>query len=353
MTIKKNLSAAPRSVAVTPMNRFAGRRRALVVMLFGGALAAVLGYLAFARPGSTGTKPPPEVVTPAEGQTEQQLLFRITALGPTYGRLGLASLDSAPPGPVRDVGLVCERVHMANGRGICLSADRGAVTTYSATLFDRDFRAEHTLPLRGVARRARVSPDGRRGAITVIATGDSFEGAGASMRTSIIDMATGMTVEQLETFKVDKGEAAIQPVGVSFQAVTFARDGNRFYAALPTGGRAHLVEGDVDARTARIIVEDVDNPSLSPDDTRIVFTRRVANGGPAARLHVLTLQGRQVTPLAETHAVDDQVEWLDNERILYSLPHGTGSSAVWSVAADGTGEPTLLRGDAYSPTVVR
>jgi hypothetical protein len=276
-----------------------------------------------------------------------QLLFRITALGPSYGHLGLAPLaDRAAP--VRDVGLVCERVYMANGRGICLSADRGAVTTYAATLFDGEFRAQHTLALRGVPRRARVSPDGRRGAITIIATGDSFEGGGASMRTSIIDMLTGMTIEQLETFKVDRGEASIQPVGGSFQAVTFARDGNRFYATVPTGSRAHLVD-----RTARIIVEDVDNPSLSPDDTRIAFTRRVANQGPGARLHVLTLEGRRVTPLAETRAVDDQAEWLDNERILYSLPHGTGSSAVWAVTADGSGPPTLLRVDAYSPTVVK
>jgi hypothetical protein len=318
-----------------------------------GIAGAVLAYLAFSRTGSSGGGPAREaatlVRTPAENP---QLLFRITALGPSYGRLGVAPL-SDPTAPVRDVGLVCERVHVANGRGICLSADRGAVTTYSATLFDRDFRAEHTLPLRGVPRRARVSPDGKHGAITIIATGDSFEGAGASMRTSIIDMATGMTIEQLETFKVDRGEASIQPVGVSFQAVTFARDGNRFYATLPTGGRAYLVEGDVNGGTARIIAEDVDNPSLSPDDTRIAFTRRAANGGPGTRLHVLTLQGRQVTPLAETHAVDDQVEWLDNERILYSLPHGTGSSAVWSVAADGSGQPTLVRTDAYSPAVIR
>jgi hypothetical protein len=334
------------------MNRFLGER-ALVVVLIGAAVAAVLGYLAFSLRGSSGSGPTGEAAAPTESAAESpHLLFRITALGQGYGHLGLAPLADLAA-PVRDVGLVCERVHMANGRGICLSADRGAVTTYSATLFDKDFRVQHTLSLPGVPRRARVSPDGRRGAITIIATGDSFEGAGASMRTSIIDMATGMTVEQLETFKVDRGEASILPVGVSFQAVTFAPDGNRFYAALPTGSRAHLVEGDVAARTARIIVEDVDNPSLSPDDTRLAFTRRVANEGPAARLHVLTLQGRQVTPLAETRAVDDQVEWLDNDRVLYSLPHGPGSSAVWSVPADGTGEPTEVRVDAYSPTVVR
>lgn len=336
----------------TPTNRSARSRRALVIVLLCGAVAG-LGYLAVSRSGAPVVEPPGEVATPPERPAAgQQLLFRITALGPGYGHLGLVPLAD-PTAPVRQIALVCERVHAANGHGICLSADRGAVTTYSATLFDADFQVQHTLPLRGAPRRARVSPDGRRGAITVIATGDSFEGGGASMRTSIIDMATGMTIEQLETFTVDKGVASFQPAGVSFQAVTFPREGDRFYAALQAGGRTHLVEGDLGARTARIIVEDADNPSMSPDDRRIAFTRRVANAGPGMRLHVLTLEGRQVTPLAEMQAVDDQVEWMADGRILYALPHGSGSSAVWSVASDGTGQPALVRADAYSPTVAR
>jgi hypothetical protein len=335
------------------MNRFPQQRRTLVVVLLCGALAAGLGFVVFSRSGRTGSEPAREPAATAQGQADSpQLLFRVTALGANYGRLGLAPLTEAA-GPARDLALVCDRVHFAGGHGVCLSADRGVVTTYSALLFDTDFAVHHTLPLRGVPRRARVSPDGRRGAITIIASADSFEGARASLRTSIVDMATGTTIRQLEEFTIDKGDAPFQPGGGSFQAVTFARDGNRFYASIQTGGRAHLVEGHLDTRTVRIIAEDVDNPSLSPDDTRIAFTRRVSGGGPAPRLHVLTLEGRDVTPLAEMRGVDDQVEWLDNTRILYALPHGSGSSAVWSVAADGTGEPTLVRVDAYSPTVVR
>ena len=335
------------------MNRFSRHRWALVVVLLFGGLAAGLGYVMFSRSGRTDSEPAREPAATSERQTGgPQLLFRITALGPNYGRLGLAPLTDAG-GPARVVGLVCERVHFAGGHGVCLSADRGAVTTYSAELFDNAFAVHHTLRLGGVPRRARVSPDGRRGAITIIASADSFEGARASTRTSIIDMPTGTTIRQLEQFTIDKGDAPFPPSGVSFQGVTFGRDGNRFYAALPTGGRSQLVEGDLDARTVRIIADDVDNPSLSPDNSRIAFTRRVANGGPAPRLHVLTLQGREVIRLAETRGVDDQVEWLDNGRIFYTLPHGSGSAAVWSVAADGTGEPTLVRVDAYSPTVVR
>ena len=335
------------------MNRFPQRRRAVFIVLLCGAVAAALGYVLLSPSRNAGTQPVRQPAAAPENRApNQQLLFRITALGPSYGRLGLVPLTDAV-GPVRDVGLVCDRVHVANENGICLSADRGVVTTYSALLFDADFTVRHTLPLKGAPSRARVSPDGRRGAITLFAGGESYEGAAALMRTLIVDMTTGTTTAQLEDFTIYRGDVTLPRADASFRGVTFAPDGHRFYAALRTGGRTHLVEGDLDARTARIIADDVDGPSLSPDDTRIAFTRGVANGGPAPRLQVLTLQGREVTPLAETRAVDDQVEWLDNGRILYSLPHGSGSSAVWSVAADGTGEPTLVRVDAYSPTVVR
>jgi hypothetical protein len=54
--------------------------------------------------------------------------------------------------------------------------------------------------------------------------------------------------------------------------------------------------------------------------------------------------------------VDDQVEWLDDDHVLYGLP-GQGSKAaetnVWSAPADGSGPPRLLIEKAWSPAVVR
>jgi hypothetical protein len=74
------------------------------------------------------------------------------------------------------------------------------------------------------------------------------------------------------------------------------------------------------------------------------------------RLAVLDLASGTETMLAETHSVDDQVEWLDNDQILYGLP-GQGSRAaetnVWVVPADGSGAPRLLIEKAWSPSVVR
>ncbi len=96
--------------------------------------------------------------------------------------------------------------------------------------------------------RARVSPDGRRGAVSVFVKGESYEGAGAMTRTSIIDMAAGKTIAELETFTVTRDNLPFRSNDFGFRGVTFARDGNRFYATLRAGGATHLVEGDVDAR---------------------------------------------------------------------------------------------------------
>ena len=66
------------------------------------------------------------------------------------------------------------------------------------------------------------------------------------------------------------------------------------------------------------------------------------------RLHTLDVATRRDTPLAERRSVDDQVEWLDNDRLVYGV-----EEQVWSVAANGTGKPRLLVADADSPAAAR
>ena len=46
--------------------------------------------------------------------------------------------------------------------------------------------------------------------------------------------------------------------------------------------------------------------------------------------------------------MDDQVEWLDDERILYGR-----DGSIWVVPADGSGHPERLIEGADSPAVVR
>jgi hypothetical protein len=328
------------------------RRATFLVLL--GVIAAGLAYAFFGRSSPVSDEAPGRAAAPRSviPPANQQLLFRSTALGPAYGRLSVTPLSN-PDGPATPLALTCDRVHFGGGRGICLTAERGVVTTYGAVLLDDQFAMRHALPLEGAPNRTRVSPDGRRGAVTIFAKPESYEGAAVLTRTWIIDMAEGRIIGELERFSVTRDDAPLGPGILGFRGVTFAGDGNRFYATLRTRGGVQLVEGDVDARTARVIADDVECPSLSPDERRIAFLRHVPQARAVARLHVLDLDTGEVTALAEKRSVDDQVEWLDDARVAYALPQGSGSSAIWTVQADGSGEPVMLRGNAFSPAVVR
>ena len=329
-------------------------RRTLLVILVCGAASAALGFAIFSGSGrepaasDRSATAAPDLVSPANGQ----LLFRTTALGPAYGRLGLVPLAD-PAGAARELALTCDRVHFAGGRGICLTADRGAVTTYGASLFDGEFTVRHTLTLEGAPNRTRVSPDGRHGAVTLFARAQSYEGSAVRTRTLFIDMTSGRTIGEAEKFAVSRDGMPFGASALGFRGVTFANDGNRFYATLRMPGALHLVAGDVDAQNARVIADDVECPSLSPDGRRIAFLRHVPEARAVARLHVLTVATGDVIALAEPRSVDDQVEWLDDSRVAYALPHGSGSAAIWAVPADGSGEPVMVRADAFSPAVVR
>ena len=266
--------------------------------------------------------------------------------GRMYGRVALARF--AGSGATRTItGLTCDRVHMGAGRGLCLTR-RGRLFTYRAVVFGRDFRGGVDVDLNGIPTRTRVSPDGRYGAATTFVTGHSYAVVGAfSTETVLIDMRRGTKLGNLEDFEVTRDGRRFRKQDFNYWGVTFARDGNTFYATLATGKKTYLVEGNVRTRSARILRENVECPSLSPDNTRLAYKKRV--GGPGGwRFHVLDLSTMSDTPLAENRHIDDQVEWLDNRRILYRA-----GEDVWTVRADGSGSPQKFLTAADSPAVVR
>ena len=73
------------------------------------------------------------------------------------------------------------------------------------------------------------------------------------------------------------------------------------------------------------------------------------------QLQILDLAAGRETSLSEKRSVDDQLEWLDNNHVLYSLPETeNGSSAntnIWLAAADGASAPRLFLKKAYSPSM--
>jgi hypothetical protein len=305
---------------------------------------------------STPPTSPPLSRPPLSGGTH--LMFRHTASGPGYGKLSVVPVD-ARDGPYTTTALQCDRLHFAADHGVCLTAQRGLFTTYEAIMFDRQFQPRQKYSLAGIPSRTRVSPDGHVVAITVFVSGHSYAAHHFSTLTVFLDLQSGEPlVPDMEQFTVRKQGQLVRAVDLNFWGITFAQDSNRFYATLGTGGQTYLIEGNLANREAQILRENIECPSLSPDNTRIVFKRRMNSvWGPVTwRLFMLDLTTFSEQPLAEVRSVDDQVEWLDDHQVLYALSErtlGRVETTAWVVPVDGSGEPRRFLSDAYSPVVVR
>ena len=304
-----------------------------------------------ATPGDSGTTTP--AARPPE---DRSVLLRHTGLDESFGVASVERLGAG--GGRRATPLRCDRVDFAGKRGVCLTTDR-FYTTHAIMVFDGAFEPLHRLPLHGVPSRVRLAPDGRLAAVTVFVSGHSYLDEGFSTETSIVDTYSGeRRVANLEELQVYRDGAPFRAIDFNFWGVTFAADSDRFYATLGTGGTTHLVEGRVSTRRADVVIEGVECPSLSPDQSRIVFKKRLPlAAGLGWRLHVMDLGSGAVTPLAEFRSVDDQAEWLDDSAILYAIPDPSAPTPmvtdVWRVPADGSGAPEPFLKGASSPAVLR
>ena len=244
----------------------------------------------------------------------------------------------------------CERVYFRAGSGICVARGGGFAAGYQARIFGTDLRVRHQLTLAGIPSRARVSPNGRIGAVTMFVTGHAYATAGRfSTQTTLIDMRSGQKIADLEQFTSSRGGRVVTAADVNYWGVTFdPHDADRFYATLATGGHTYLVRGSISERSMRTLQENVECPSISPDGTRIAYKKRVGSGSRPWRLTVLDLRTMQETPLNGTEGIDDQAEWLDADHVLYGM-----GGQIHVVPADGSRLPTVFRADGDSPALVR
>jgi len=307
--------------------------RKLVLALTGTALlaGAATTYTVTARQG-VAEEPPAEHVTLAPGQ----LLFRDTGTG---------RVTALSAGVHRTSGLKCDRFAVAKQTAVCLAARPGVLPPVTDMLvLDENLNVRHQESLPGTPSRARVSPDGKLVYWTLFVTGDSYAATGFSTRAGLYDIGTGQLVKTIEELPVFVGDDRYFASDTNYWGITFAPDGNRFYATLGTRGRTYLVEGNYGRYRGKTVRENVECPSLSPDGTRIAFKKKVSGG--IWRLSVLDLATLRETELAETRSVDDQALWQDGSTVLYGL-----GADVWAVPADGTGSPRLLVAGAASPAV--
>jgi hypothetical protein len=272
---------------------------------------------------------------------------------PHAGMLSLAPLDSPESRRVATP-LPCERVSFAAGHGLCLHTEPGLFPRYTAAVLDGALQPLVSIPLEGRPSRTRTSADGRLGAVTVLVFGENYA-APFSTRTTLVDMSSGDVIGELEQFSTWRNGVRFRGADFNFWGVTFASQTNTFYATLRTGGSTYLVRGDVALRRLTVLRDNVECPSLSPDNRLVAFKKRVGPGADEWRLAVLdltTMTERLVA--AETRRIDDQVEWLDSAHVLYAVPGGaTSISDVWVAPIDGSAPARIFLPQAESPIVVR
>jgi hypothetical protein len=283
---------------------------------------------------------------------EPHIVFRSTLLDQTFGKVVLVPLDDTS-GPRAVTATDCERVYSAADRYICLSADRRFATVYRAMVLDQRMTEVRSLPLAGIPSRARMSHDGMLAATTTFVSGHSYAQSEFSTQTVVTRLSDGESVnlEDLDFFV--KGQR-VTAADRNFWGVTFV-DERTFYATGASGGQTWLVRGDLEARRLDALQSDAECPSVSPDGGTVVYKKRQGRAAGQWRLAAYVLDTGEETLLAETRSVDDQVEWIDDQRILYGLPRKgtTAVTDVWSVPVDGSGRPELLLEGAWSPSVQR
>jgi hypothetical protein len=260
----------------------------------------------------------------------------------TYGRLSVAELTDVGTGPAVLAGPSCQRVAYTAGVGLCLDV---LGTSMNVSVLDSGMQVTRSFDLPGIPSRVRISPDGRWGGVTAFVVGHAYAMPGQfSTAATIVDMRHGKPVADLEKdFMVTNGGHVVDARDRNFWGLTFAEDGDTFYATLATGSKTWLIKGSIRARRAQTIHQNVECPSLSPDGTRIGYKKAIANNPTKWRFQVLDLATGKETTLAEKRSIDDQLAWLDDGRLLYADQERT-----YVINADGTGEPRpwLQRSDS-------
>jgi hypothetical protein len=297
---------------------------------------------------------PTATLAAADVLNAPHVTFRNAALGSEYGVLAAVPLAD-PKGPRAYFGISCERQYSNRTGGACLRADRGVVTSTALVTLDSSLKELRQEPLNGTPSRTRISADGSLVATTTFVSGHSY--ADTTFVTEAIIRKDGQSLGNLEQWNASVDGRPLLAASRNYWGGTFASDDDTFYVTGAVGQTTWLMKGSVSKRTLTSMRTDAECPALSPDGTKLGYKKRLGNPTPGVwRFAVLDLKTDTETVLAETRHVDDQLEWLDNNHVLYQLPRSGADATVtdiWSVPADGTGAPELFIPEASSPAVVR
>ena len=293
-----------------------------------------------------GARAPARLPPPSPGRS-QAVLFR--AVDPARADAWTAGSTrqpptARPPGGAERAGLRA-RLLRGRARALCLSRARSGVDS-APSILDAALRRATRDPLTGLPSRARVSPDGRFGAMTMFVSGDSYRRPGQfSTRTTLIDLASG---EQIGRPRGVHGDARTASASTRRTSTSGA---SRSRATATTSTRrwppaARLPRPGQRPRAHREVIHDERR-------VPVALARRHAHRLQAPRRQAAALAPARARPRhagarrrsSERRPIDDQVEWLDNRTLLYGI-----GVDVWSAPADGSGRPQRFLADAASPS---
>lgn len=317
-----------------------------VVALLAAGIGYLLVSLQMAGRGESGERatarhpvPPPFVI------------FRALAPRESYGRVALLELRPAAEPLVSS--LSCLRLHYAGGRGLCATQrTRAGEIVNVVHLFDRALERRGEVVLDGIPTRLRVAPNGLFGAVTTYSEEETPEYERLATRTRIIDMQTGRQVADLRDFRLENSNLPAISGPRDFSSVAFERDGDRFFATLATDEERYLVAGSLREQRVTALRGGVANEALSPNGDRLAVKRLLPERG-FWQLAVIDLRTWTERDLRQgPRSVDDQVEWLDDDHVMYHDVDGE-STALWALPVDGINGPRVLVKGAYAGAVQR
>lgn len=302
------------------------------------------------EPAATAV-PVPRGLAPVPG--EVLVVNRVP--GDDYGRLAIRHADGSRTLLDRS----CMRVHLNADHGVCVSNNDGIIPTFTTTFFEAvDPQVEIKSYPSALPSRARISPDGTFSAVTAFVTGSSYADIGGETTTivTIDEIDSSRLLRGTAQFVIDSDEDRFDNLDPQYWGITFA-DENEFYITGFYGEAPEVMRGWIEEQTLEPTGLVGSCPSLSPDGKTLVYKEMQDDG--SFELVAVDLETNESWKLGETRSADDQVEWLDNDTILYALHPEGGDNAVqpefdiWMLDIAEGSEPELFLPNADSPAVVR
>ncbi len=287
-----------------------------------------------------------DTTIPLIDPNDTALVFINRVPGDEYGFVGYVNLE----GERFITPLPCDRLDWNRNGGVCLQG--GSIGIPGRGLLLDEFLR----PVRrfGIANpsRAAISPDGGTVSWTGFVTGHDYLAPGEfATTTQLIDVERELGAELETDFQTfADGEEFLEETA-NYWGTSYI-DEQTFYATLGFGAQNNLVFGDVRTGELHVVHENASCPEVSPNGSTIVAKEQRDQAFQLVAIDTATGERRD---LAETRSVDDQVEWIDDSRILYGLPNPeagtTGQPAfdVWVLNVNDGSEPRLLVPFADSP----